>query len=134
MAYQDTATFGNSTARNADIKETHDLIASDKVEGTRVYGSDGKHIGSIERLIIEKRSGRVSYAVMSFGGFLGIGHDHYPLPWAKLTYDENLVGYRTDVTKEMVEKAPRYEDDDAYWSKDNGRRVYDYYGVPPYWM
>lgn len=134
MAYQDTAAFGNAKARNADIKETHDLIASDKVEGTRVYGSDGKHIGSIERLIIEKRSGRVSYAVMSFGGFLGIGHDHYPLPWAKLTYDEGLGGYRTDVTKEMVENAPRYEDDDAYWSKDNGRRVYDYYGVPPYWM
>lgn len=113
----------------------HDLIASDKVEGTRVYGRDGKHIGSIERVIIEKRSGRVSYAVMSFGGFLGLGEDHYPLPWSKLSYDENLGGYRTDVTREQVEAAPKYHDDDEYeWNKENGRRVYDYYGVPPYWM
>lgn len=135
MAYQDTARFGTPAARNADIKETHDLIASDKVEGTKVYGSDGKHIGSIERVVIEKRSGRVSYAVMSFGGFLGIGHDHYPLPWAKLSYDENLGGYITDVTKAQVEAAPKYNDEDSYdWSKENGRRVYDYYGVPPYWM
>ncbi|MBP1849672.1 PRC-barrel domain-containing protein [Rhizobium halophytocola] len=118
----------------SDVKETHDLIASDKVEGTKVYGSDGEHIGSIERLIVEKRSGRVSYAVMSFGGFLGIGHDHYPLPWAKLSYDENLGGYRTDVTKEQVEGAPKYDGDDYDWTPETGRKVYDYYGVSPYWM
>ena len=73
--------------QDANIRETQDLIASDKVEGTSVYGADGKHIGSVERLILDKRSGRVSYAVLSFGGFLGIGQDHYPLPWAKLSYD-----------------------------------------------
>lgn len=128
MTYQET------NHRNADIKETHDLIASDKVEGTKVYGSDGKHIGSIERVILEKRSGRVSYAVLAFGGFLGLGENHYPLPWAKLSYDEDLGGYRTDVTREMVENAPKYRGDDYEWNRDNGRQVYDYYGVPPYWM
>lgn len=66
--------------KDPDVKETHDLIASDMVVGTSVYGRDESHIGKIERLILEKRSGRVSYAVLSFGGFLGIGHDHYPLP------------------------------------------------------
>lgn len=91
-------TYHNANLQDARIKETHDLIASDKVEGTRVYGPDDKHIGSIERVIIEKRSGRVAYAVLGFGGFLGLGEDHYPLPWAKLTYDEKLGGYRTDVT------------------------------------
>ncbi len=135
MTYQDNTTLGAQSTRNADIKETHDLIASDKVEGTKVYGADGKHIGSIERLIIEKRSGRVSYAVMSFGGFMGIGHDHYPLPWAKLSYDEGLGGYATNVTRDQVENAPKFGSDDDYdWNRENGKRVYDYYGIPPYWV
>lgn len=123
------------TMQDANIKETEQLIASDKVEGTSVYGSDGKHIGSVERLILDKRSGRVSYAVLSFGGFLGIGHDHYPLPWGKLNYDEGLAGYRVDVTKEQVENAPHYESNAEYdWNRRNGKVIHDYYGVPPYWM
>ena len=129
MAYDDIRN------RDADVKETHDLIASDKVEGTRVYDPRGAHIGSIERILVEKRSGKVSYAVLSFGGFLGIGHDHYPLPWSKLNYDESLGGYQVDVTKEQLEGAPRYErETDDYWTAENGRRVYDYYGVAPYWI
>ncbi|MBZ7922778.1 PRC-barrel domain-containing protein [Ensifer adhaerens] len=127
--------YHNANLQDARIKETHDLIASDKVEGTKVYGSDNKHIGSIERVIIEKRSGRVAYAVLGFGGFLGLGEDHYPLPWAKLTYDQNLGGYRTDVTRDQVDRAPKYRGNEEYdWNEENGRRVYDYYGVPPYWM
>lgn len=68
-------------------KETGTLIGSDKVEGTAVYGADSEKIGSIERVMIDKVSGKVSYAVLSFGGFLGMGHDHYPLPWNSLKYD-----------------------------------------------
>ncbi|MBO9122545.1 MULTISPECIES: PRC-barrel domain-containing protein [unclassified Rhizobium] len=124
----------DKTLRDPNVKDTHSLIASDRVEGTRVYGADGKHIGSIERLILGKRDGRVAYAVLSFGGFMGIGHDHYPLPWDKLSYDTQLDGYRIDLTKEQIEGAPSYADDDDTWYNDNGRRVYDYYGVPPYWM
>ncbi|MEA3534093.1 PRC-barrel domain-containing protein [Rhizobium sp. CC-YZS058] len=128
-------TFQQTSLNDASIRETHDLIASDKVEGTRVYGVDGEHIGTIERVILEKRSGRVAYAVLAFGGFLGIGEDHYPLPWAKLTYDEDLGGYRTDLTREQVDKAPKYRSDEEYqWNRENGRLVYDYYGIPPYWM
>jgi hypothetical protein len=129
MAYDDVR------KADANIKETHDLIASDKVEGTKVYDPMGEHIGSIERILVEKRSGQVSYAVLSFGGFLGMGHEHYPLPWSKLNYDENLGGYRVDVTKDQLEGAPRYErEEDEYWTEENGRRVYDYYGVTPYWI
>ncbi len=124
----------DKTLRDPNVKDTHSLIASDRVEGTRVYGADGKHIGSIERLILGKRDGRVAYAVLSFGGFMGIGHDHYPLPWDKLSYDTQLDGYRIDLTKEQIEGAPSYADDDDTWYNDNGRRVDDYYGVPPYWM
>ena len=130
MLHQDN----DKALRDPNVKDTHSLIASDRVEGTRVYGADGKHIGSIERLILGKRDGRVAYAVLSFGGFLGIGHDHYPLPWDKLAYDTQLDGYRIDLTKEQIEGAPSYADDDDSWYNDNGRRVYDYYGVPPYWM
>ncbi|KFL30936.1 photosystem reaction center subunit H [Devosia riboflavina] len=129
MAYDDVR------KADADIKETHDLIASDKVEGTKVYDPMGEHIGSIERILVEKRSGQVSYAVLSFGGFLGMGHEHYPLPWSKLNYDESLGGYRVDVTKDQLEGAPRYErEEDDYFTEENGRRVYDYYGVTPYWI
>ena len=116
------------------VKDTPSLIASDKVEGTRVYGADGKRIGSIERVILEKRGGRVAYAILSFGGFLGIGDDYYPLPWEKLRYDDELDGYRIDLTKEQIESAPRYGSEEDSWYQENGRKVYDYYGVPPYWM
>ena len=129
MAYEDI--------RNQDpnVRETHDLIASDKVEGTKVFDLSGEHIGTIERFLVEKRSGKVSYAVLSFGGFLGMGEEHYPLPWSKLNYDEALGGYRVDISRDQLEGAPRYDnDDDNFWTADNGRRIYDYYGVAPYWI
>ena len=75
------------------------LIESDRVEGTTVYDPAGNNIGSIKRLMIEKISGRVAYAVMSFGGFLGMGTEEHAVPWSKLTYDTNLGGYRTDLTE-----------------------------------
>jgi hypothetical protein len=75
------------------------LISSEDVQGTSVYGMDDKQIGEIDHLIIEKVSGRVTYAVMSFGGFLGLGHSHYPIPWAALKYDTALGGYRTGITE-----------------------------------
>ena len=71
-------------------RETGNLIGSDKVEGTAVYGANSQRIGSIERVMIDKMSGKVAYAVLGFGGFLGIGDDHYPLPWQSLQYDTNL--------------------------------------------
>ncbi len=117
-------------------RETGTLIGSDKVEGTAVFGANDIKIGSIERVMIDKRSGRVSYAVLSFGGFLGIGDDHYPLPWQSLKYDTNLGGYRTGITESQLKGAPKYgaaEDwDDG--NRDRDTSIYDYYGVPPYWM
>ena len=69
---------------------TSNLIGSDKVEGTPVYRLNGDNIGQIERVMIGKISGKVANAVMSFGGFLGIGEDYYPLPWSVLTYKKGL--------------------------------------------
>jgi len=113
-----------------DENETGTLIGSDKVEGTNVYGPDGSQIGEIERLMIDKQSGQVSYAVLSFGGFLGIGDEHYPLPWQSLKYDTELGGYRSSVSKAQLEGAPKYRSDDSWNWNDTGRAraVDDYYG------
>jgi hypothetical protein len=84
------------------IKPAHSLIASDEVRGTSIYDRNGKHIGVVERLMIDKSSGQVAYVVMSFGGFLGMGTDYESLPWASLEYDHHLGGYRTDLTEDWV--------------------------------
>ena len=80
----------------------HECISSEDVQGTEVYGPAGKHIGEIDHLIIDKMSGRVAYAVMSFGGFMGLGHNHYPIPWGALTYDKSLGGFRTNITEQLL--------------------------------
>src|SRR3954470_3782271 len=110
------ATTYTDMNRDRDVPrdETATLIASDKVEGTAVYGPDGDKIGSIENVMIEKRSGQVAYAVLSFGGFLGIGTDHYPLPWSMLKYDEGWGGYLVGITREQLESAPRYREDESW--------------------
>ena len=115
-----------------ETNETGNLIGSDKVEGTAVYGADRNKIGSIERVMIDKLSGKVSYAVLSFGGILGIGDDHYPLPWQSLKYDTNLGGYRTGITLDQLKGAPKYANDDAFnWSDaTRTRAINEYYGVP----
>jgi len=116
-------------------RETAGLIGSDKVEGTAVYRSNGDRIGTIDRLMIDKLSGKVAYAVMSFGGFLGIGDDHYPVPWSLLTYNTNLGGYEVNISDAQLRGAPRFsqgEDWDRY-DRDRETALYSYYGVTPYW-
>lgn len=107
------------------------VISSDRVNGTNVYNPNGEKLGSIDSLMIDKLSGRVRYAVMEFGGFLGIGSDLYPLPWDSLKYEPSKGGYVVSVTKERLENAPRYEGGTyPEYNDDYGRRVYDHYGVP----
>jgi hypothetical protein len=110
-------------------RETGSLIGSDKVEGTAVYGADEQKIGSIERVMIDKVSGKVSYAVLGFGGFLGIGDDHYPMPWQSLKYDTSLGGYRTNLTADRLKGAPKYSNDNSWNWEDptRARAVSDYY-------
>ncbi len=111
--------------------ETVSLIGSDKVQHTAVYGAEGEKIGSIERVMIEKISGTISYAVLSFGGFLGIGDDYYPLPWPSLKYNVELGGYQTMVPIEKIRAAPKYERSGS-WDRDNGNQALgldDYYGA-----
>ena len=125
-----------TAARNLDTKETASLIASDKVEGTPVYRSNGDKVGKIERAMIDKLSGKVAYAVMSFGGFLGMGEDYYPLPWSLLKYNENLGGYEVNVSDQQLKGAPHYSRAESWdWNdRQRGQKIYDYYGATPYWM
>ena len=111
------------------------LIESDRVEGTNVYDPAGNEIGEIKRLMIEKLSGRIPYAVMSFGGFLGIGEEEHAIPWNKLEYDTSLGGYRTDITEKQLKGAPTFYRDREYdWSdRARERELHDYWGSPYYW-
>ena len=114
-------------------RETAGLIGSDKVEGTAVYRSNGDRIGTIDRVMIDKLSGKVAYAVMSFGGFLGIGDDHYPVPWSLLTYNTDLGGYEVNLSDAQLRGAPRFgqgEDWERY-DRDRETALYSYYGVTP---
>ena len=112
------------------------LIESDRVEGTAVYDPNGNRIGTITRVMLDKMSGRVAYAVMSFGGFFGIGADEYAVPWSMLDYDTSLEGYRTSLTAEQVRNAPSFSKDRGHdWSnRDSERQLHDYYRVDYYWL
>jgi hypothetical protein len=113
-------------------KETVSLIGSDKVQGTNVYGADDKKIGVVQRVMIDKMSGKVAYAVISFGGFLGLGEDYYPLPWPNLKYDTRLDGYRVGVTEDQLKGAPKFsQSTDWNWAdRARDREIYDYYDTP----
>src|SRR5665213_3384422 len=113
-----------------EARETGTLIGSDKVEGTAVYGADQSKIGSIERVMIDKKTGKVSYAVLSFGGFLGIGDDHYPLPWKSLKYDTELGGYWTGVSADRLKGAPKYGTETVFDWERHSKGVDNYWGDP----
>jgi sporulation protein YlmC with PRC-barrel domain len=111
------------------------LIAAEKVNGTDVYNPEGDKLGEVEDIMLDKISGRVAYAVLSFGGFLGMGEKKYPLPWSTLSYDTRKGGYVVNIDKEMLKDAPSFEvDDDISWTRDFGRGVDKYYGAPSIWM
>ena len=116
--------------RTADKDETHDLIASDKVEGTTLYDSDGEKLGTVRKVMIGKRDGKVRNAVVGYGGLLGMGEDNYPVPWESLEYDTKLDGYRLNRSKGQIEpdKAPRYkQNEEPNWSEDYDNSIRLYY-------
>ncbi len=127
----DASRTGATDEEGVAVDETDRLISSDKVEGTAVYNRAGDRLGSVYTVMIDKYSGQVAYAVMSFGGFLGIAERYHPLPWKALTYDTGLGGYVVDVTREQLAAAPSYARDEAPWGDPAyGRGVSDHYGLP----
>ena len=118
-------------ARTGQTDETDRLISSDKVEGTTVYNRNRENIGSIDHLMIDKIGGQVEYAVMSTGGFLGVGENYSPVPWDSLVYDVNLGGYVIDADRARLEKAPRFKASaEPNWSdRSYAERVDEYWQV-----
>jgi sporulation protein YlmC with PRC-barrel domain len=110
----------------------HRCVSSNDVQGTDVYGADGSSVGEVDHLIIDKLSGRVAYAVISFGGFMGLGESHYPIPWNALNYDTSLGGFRTNITEQQLRDMPKFSDD-SWQDRDWETRTHQYYRARPYW-
>lgn len=112
------------------IDETSHLIASNKVEGTTVYGRDGNRLGSVYNFMVDKFTGRVEYAVMVYGGFLGLGERYFPLPWQVLDYDPRRGGYRIDMSERDLRDAPSFDrESEPHFDREYGSRVHNYYGL-----
>jgi len=106
------------------------LISADNVRGTAVYNTTGEKIGNVDSVMLDKYSGKVAYAVMSFGGFLGIGEKYHPLPWDALDYDEDAGGYCVGISRDNLERGPAYSrsDIDSFDYASSGPMIDRYYG------
>jgi sporulation protein YlmC with PRC-barrel domain len=105
------------------------LIGAAQVSGTTVYDLQGTKVGSVEDVLIDKASGKIDFAVLSFGGFLGMGSKHFPLPWNRMRYSHDMGGYVVDVDTHRLQGAPAYEHDNwTEWHDDAWTaRVNDFY-------
>lgn len=126
MSYATPSGTGNQ-------KETPTMIAASKVNGSRVCNAAGEALGAIHDVMLDKQSGHVTYAVMSFGGFLGIGEKYHPLPWHKLTYNEAYDAYVVNLDKRTLEAAPSYGTSEVFDWSANRHNIDEYYGAtkPP---
>jgi sporulation protein YlmC with PRC-barrel domain len=116
--------------RRASMNTSSTVISSDKVEGTAVYNPTGDKLGSIDDLMIDRQSGQVLYAVLEFGGFLGMGTDRYPIPWQMLKFDASKDGYIVPLDKSKLENAPKYSGDEApMYDRDYSNKVESYYRI-----
>lgn len=111
----------------------HRMILASRVEHTPAYNQAGEQIGHIADLSIDRRSGQVVYALMSFGGFLGIGKRFHPVPWQMLKYEPGLAGYVVPLSEEDLRGAPHYDHDElrelgGAQGDPFGPYVLEYYG------
>lgn len=112
-----------------------EVMAADTLEGDKVTNTKGEDLGTIEDIMIDVQRGRVAYAVMSCGGFLGMGDKLFAIPWNALTLDANRHCFVLDADQKRFEKAPGFDKDHWPSMADNSwaSQVHDYYGVSPYW-
>jgi len=110
-------------------------ICARKVLGTNVYDTSGNKIGEIEDVVLDKLSNNIMFAIVSFGGFLGMAEKYHPMPWSTLDFDPEQGGYVVSATKEQLAAAP-FDSIEAL-TRDDGMayrdRAYTYYKAEPYW-
>ena len=116
----------------ASAYPSNTLVSSEDVRGTDVYGPTRNKVGDIDHLMIDKMSGKVVYAVMGFGGFLGMGQSQYPVPWSALRYDTSLGGFVTGITQEQLQNAPAFAED-SWGNREWEQKVHQHYNAAPYW-
>jgi sporulation protein YlmC with PRC-barrel domain len=111
------------------------LMPASNLTGNRVINRDGEDLGKIENLMIDLENGRIAYAVLSFGGFLGLGDKLFAIPWETLALDTAQNRFVLGISRELLEKAPGFDKNnwpdmsDPAW----GVRLYSFYGRKPYW-
>ncbi len=109
-------------------------ILTSKVKGTSVYGTNGEKLGHVEDIVLDKTSNNIMFAVIGFGGVLGVGEKYHPVPWSVLSYDKAAGHYVVPLSKETVKAAPVYDLDTL--TRDDGKardQSFLYYKVDPYW-
>ena len=109
-------------------------IRATKVTGTSVYNTAGEKIGHVEDVVLDKLSDSIMFAVIGFGGFLGVGEKYHPVPWSLLDYDKSKNGYVVSLSKDVLQAAPAYDVEEL--TRDDGKirdTTYKYYKVNPYW-
>jgi hypothetical protein len=113
----------------------HALISARRVQGTELRNHRGEDLGTIEDLMIEKLSGKIVYAILSFGGILGLGSKHFALPWEALHYEPDMSAYVVNIDPEVLQRAPGFDPDNPPDMTDRrwGAQIHDYYGYRPYW-
>jgi hypothetical protein len=115
----------------SDTVPTNLLLASNKVDGTKVTSRDGDALGSVHSFMINKRNGHVTYAVLSLGGFLGLGKSYYPIPFQMLSYDHVADGYIVTIDRRLLEGGPSWSNNAPDFNQAYADRVSNYYGLPP---
>jgi sporulation protein YlmC with PRC-barrel domain len=111
------------------------VLTSSSLTGTGITNSKGENLGDLKDLMIDLRSGSIAYAVVSFGGFLGMGNKLFAMPWEAFTVDEKNEKLIVNIDKKVLEDAPGFDKDN--WPKNPDRdfisKVHTHYGYKPYW-
>lgn len=123
------------TASASPKKSRDALVGSDKLYGMQVFDLHGQPAGTIERVLFDRSSGHAIYAMVAFGGTLGVGEKHHPIPWSKLTYDPQREVYVADLDTLSLADAPAVgANEEVEWNPEFGERIDLYFRVPSMWV
>jgi len=111
------------------------VLSASTIMGDDVVNAEGENLGEIKELMIDLDAGQIAYAVLSFGGFLGLGEKLFAIPWAALSLDSEREVFVLNVDREVLEEAPGFDKDDwpQTWDREYMVEIYEYYGYDPYW-